>query len=78
MPAISISVKPQVYIELEEAAARMGLSKSRIAEDALSRYLSELEEDASDAAAAEAAIARFEASGEETVPASEVYKKLGI
>ena len=78
MPAIRISVKTQTLFALEQAVAKTGWNKSRIAEEALTRYFSELAEDAEDAKIGEEAYAKFKASGEKSIPADEVYKELGL
>ena len=45
MPAISVSVKTKTLYDLEIAVQRTGLNKSKITEDALTRYLAEILED---------------------------------
>lgn len=78
MPAISVSVKTKTLYDLEQAVARTGWNKSKITEEALNRFFSELEEDAEDARMADEAYSRFKASGEAAVPAEQVYKELGL
>ena len=76
MPAMTMTNK--VYQALEQAAHMTGAAKNTILEDALSRYLAELQEDAEDAARAEKAWNEFEKSGETAIPAEVLYKELGL
>ncbi|MBQ7158694.1 MAG: hypothetical protein IJS09_04610 [Treponema sp.] len=78
MPAISVSVKTKTLYDLEQAVKRTGWNKSKITEEALTRFFSELDEDAEDAKMADEAYSRFKASGEKAYTASEVYKELGL
>lgn len=78
MPAISVSVKTKTLYDLEQAVVRTGWNKSKITEEALNRFFSELAEDAEDARMADEAYTRFKASGEKTYTSSEVYKELGL
>jgi len=68
----------KAYRELEQAAQMTGAAKDTILENALSRYLTELQEDAEDAARAEKAWNDFEKSGEAAIPADVLYKELGL
>ena len=76
MPTMTMTNK--VYQALEQAAHMTGAAKNTILEDALSRYLAELQEDAEDAARAEKAWNDFEKSGETAIPAEVLYKELGL
>ena len=76
MPTMTMTNK--VYQALELAAHMTGAAKNTILEDALSRYLAELQEDAEDAARAEKAWNEFEKSGETAIPAEVLYKELGL
>ena len=76
MPTMTMTNK--LYQELEQAARMTGAAKDTILENALSRYLAELKEDAEDARLAEKAWKEFEESGEETIPAEVLYKELGL
>ena len=78
MPAISVSVKTKTLYDLERAVERTGWNKSRITEEALTRYFAELAEDDEDARIGKEAYSRFMASGEKAVPADAVYKELGL
>ena len=78
MPAISGSLKTDTLYDLERAVERTGWNKSKIAEEALKRFFSELAEDSEDARLGEEAYARFKASGEKAIPADAVYKELGL
>lgn len=78
MPAISVSLKTDTLYDLERAVERTGWNKSRIAEEALKRFFSELAEDSEDARLGEEAFARFKASGEKAIPAEAVYKELNL
>ncbi|MDE5581169.1 MAG: hypothetical protein K2N58_05310 [Treponemataceae bacterium] len=78
MPAISVSLKTDTLYDLERAVERTGWNKSKIAEEALKRFFSELAEDSEDARLGEEAYARFKASGEKAIPADVVYKELGL
>ena len=76
MPTMTMTHK--AYRELEQAAQMTGAAKDTILENALSRYLTELQEDAEDAARAEKAWNDFEKSGEAAIPADVLYKELGL
>ena len=76
MPTMTMTHK--AYRELEQAAEMTGAAKDTILENALSRYLTELQEDAEDAARAEKAWNVFEKSGEAAIPADVLYKELGL
>ena len=75
MPTMTMTQK--AYRELEQAAQMSGATKDVVLENALSRYLAELQEDAEDARLAEKAWKEFEESGEETYTISEVRRELG-
>jgi hypothetical protein len=68
----------KLYQELEQAARMTGAAKDTILENALSRYLAELQEDAEDAVCAEKAWNDFEKSGGKTYTISEVRHELGL
>ena len=74
----TMTMTNKVYQALEQAAHMTGAAKNTILEDALSRYLAELQEDAEDAARAEKAWNEFEKSGETAIPAEVLYKELGL
>ena len=76
MPTMTMTNK--LYQELEQAAQMTGAAKDTILENALSRYLTELQEDAEDVARAEKAWNDFEKSGEAAIPADILYKELGL
>ena len=76
MPTMTMTNK--AYQELEQAARMTGAAKDTILENALSRYLAELQEDAEDAARAEKAWNDFEKNGEAAIPADVLYKELGL
>lgn len=76
MPTMTITQK--AYRELEQAVQMSGATKDVVLENALSRYLAELQEDAEDARLAEKAWKEFEESGEETYTISEVRRELGL
>ena len=76
MPTMTMTQK--TYRELEQAAQMSWTTKDVVLQNALSRYLAELQEDAEDAALAEKAWADFEKSGEATIPAEVLYKELGL
>ena len=76
MPTMTMTNK--LYQELEQAARMTGAAKDTILENALSRYLAELKEDAEDAVCAEKAWNDFEKSGEAAIPADVLYKELGL
>ena len=78
MPAMSVSVKAKIFTDLESAVQMTGWNKSKIIDDALTKYLAELFEDDEDARIGEEAYARFVASGEKAIPAQQVYKELGL
>ena len=73
MPTMTMTNK--LYQELEQAARMTGAAKDTILENALSRYLAELKEDAM---CAEKAWNDFEKSGEAAIPADVLYKELGL
>ena len=64
--------------KLEQAVQLSGASREVILENALSRYLAELQEDAEDARLAEKSWKEFEESGEQTYTISEVRRELGL
>ena len=76
MPTMTITQK--AYRELEQAVQMSGATKDVVLENALRRYLAELQEDAEDARLAEKAWKEFEESGEETYTISEVRRELGL
>lgn len=78
MPAINVSINTETLYDLERAVERTGWNKSKIAEEALKKFFSELAEDYEDAKIGEEAYARFKASGEKAIPADAVYKELGL
>lgn len=78
MPAMSVSVKSKTFTDLETAVQMTGWNKSKITDDALTKYLAELFEDDEDARIGEEAYERFRASGEKSIPAEQVYKELGL
>ena len=76
MPTMTITQK--TYSELEQAAQMSGATKEVVLENALSRYLPELQEDAEDARLAEKAWVEFERSGEATYTLAEMRRELGL
>ena len=76
MPTMTMTNK--LYQELEQAARMTGAAKDTILENALSRYLAELKEDAEDAMCAEKAWNDFEKSGEKTYSIAEVRHEMGL
>ena len=76
MPTMTMTQK--AYRELEQAAQMSGATKDIVLENALSRYLAELQEDAEDARLAEKSWKEFEESGEQTYTISEVRRELGL
>ena len=76
MPTMTMTQK--AYRELEQAAQMSGATKDVVLENALSRYLAELQEDAEDTRLAEKAWKEFEESGEQTYTISEVRRELGL
>lgn len=78
MPAISVSVKPNVYIDLLNAADNSGDSKSKIVNTALENYFNELKQDKIDAKDAETAWNNYINSNEPALTADEVYKMAGL
>ena len=74
----TMTMTNKVYQALERAAKITGAAKDTVLENALSRYLAELQEDAEDAALAEKAWFDFEKSGEPAIPAEVLYKELGL
>ena len=76
MPTMTMTHK--AYRELEQAAQMSGATKDAVLENALSRYLAELQEDAEDAVCAEKAWNDFEKSGGKTYTISEVRHELGL
>ena len=76
MPTMTMTNK--LYQALEQAARMTGAAKDTILENALSRYLAELQEDAEDAVCAEKAWNDFEKSGGKTYTISEVRHELGL
>ncbi len=78
MASLSVSLKPTILVELDEAVKITGISRSRIAENAIAEYLAELKEDMEDASEAEKILAQIKSGKMKTYPADEVYKELGI
>ena len=76
MPTMTMTYK--AYHELEQAAQITGAAKDTVLENALSRYLAELQEDAEDAQLAEKAWNDFEKSGERTYTIAEMRCELGL
>ena len=76
MPTMTMTNK--AYHELQQAAQNTGAAKDTVLENALSRYIAELREDAEDALLAEKAWNDFEKSGEAAIPADVLYKELGL
>ena len=76
MPTMTMTNK--LYQELEQAARMTGAAKDTILENALSRYLAELKEDAEDAVCAEKAWNDFEKSEGKTYTISEVRHELDL
>ena len=74
----TMTMTNKVYQALERAAKFTGAAKDTVLENALSRYLTELQEDAEDALLAEKAWNDFEKSGEAAIPADVLYKELGL
>jgi metal-responsive CopG/Arc/MetJ family transcriptional regulator len=78
MASLSVSLKPTILVALDEAVKATGISRSRIAENAISAYLAELQEDMEDAAEAEKISAQVRSGKMKTYSADEVYKELGL
>ena len=76
MPTMTMTNK--LYQELEQAARMTGAAKDTILENALSRYLAELQEDAEDAVCAEKAWNDLEKSEGKTYTISEVRHELDL
>ena len=76
MPTMTMPNK--LYQQLEKAAQMIGMSKATVLENALSRYLAELQEDAEDTERAEKAWNDFENSREAAIPAEALYKALEL
>ena len=80
MPAlnVNVNVKDDVYKTYVKYTKMTGCTMNQVAENALTKYLDEILEDLDDLEAAEKAYAEFEASGQKTIPAEELYKELGL
>lgn len=78
MPAISVSVKADVYLGLENAVKSSGYTKSKITEMALSKFLEELEEEKQDLEMALKISAEVDSGKMKTYSAEDVYKELGL
>ena len=76
MPTMTMPNK--LYQQLEKASQMIGMSKATVLENALSRYLAELQEDAEDTERAEKAWNDFEKSGERTYTIAEMRCELGL
>ena len=74
----TMTMTNKVYQALERAAKITGAAKDTVLENALSRYLAELQEDAEDALRAEKAWNDFEKSGEKTYTIAEMRHELGL
>jgi len=78
MASLSISLKPTLLVRLEEISKKMGFSKSKMAENAITDYLDDLEEDQKDVEVAKSISNEIKAGRMKTFSAAEVYKELGI
>lgn len=78
MPAISVNLQSKTLMDLENSVALTQLSRSKIVEKAIKNYLIELQEDIEDARDAEILWKEFVESGEEGIPADELYARLDI
>lgn len=78
MASLSISLKPTLLVRLEEISTKMGFSKSKMAESAITQYLDDLEEDQKDVEVAKSISNEIKAGRMKTFSAAEVYKELGI
>ena len=74
----TMTMTNKVYQALELAVKITGAAKDTVLENALSRYLAELREDAEDALLAEKAWNDFEKSGEKTYTIAEMRHELGL
>ena len=74
----TMTMTNKVYQALELAVKITGAAKDTVLENALSRYLAELQEDAEDALRAEKAWNDFEKSGEKTYTIAEMRHELGL
>ncbi|EMB19469.1 hypothetical protein E4N85_03750 [Treponema denticola] len=74
----TMTMTNKVYQALELAVKITGAAKDTVLENALSRYLAELQEDAEDAQLAEKAWNDFEKSGEAAIPAEVLYQEIGL
>ena len=71
---VTVRLKPEVKKMLEDLADRTGLSKTHHARRAILNYLEDIE----DAEIGEKALAEFYAGDQETIPLSEVLKRLDL
>jgi len=78
MPAISVSVKADVYLGLEMAVKSSGFTKSKITEMALSKFLKELEEEKQDLEMAQKISAEVDSGKMKTYSSEDIYKELGL
>ena len=74
----TMTMTNKVYQALELAVKITGAAKDTVLENALSRYLAELQEDAEDAQLAEKAWNDFEKSVEKTYTIAEMRHELGL
>ncbi len=75
MATLSLNLKEDVLLALTVLAKETGRSRSSYANEAIEKFLKEKAEDYK---LAELAWKEFVASGEEGIPAEEVFKNLGI
>ncbi len=75
---MNVNVQQKTFFALEEAVQRTGWDRNRITDEALSKYLAELAEDTELAHRADEAYKRYLESGEQTIPAEQVYWQLGL
>ena len=78
MPALCISVNDNVYKQLVSYTEEVGMSKSKVAENALINFFNEILEDRADYKLAKKTMREFKASKQKTIPAETLFGELGI
>lgn len=78
MTNLNLNVQPSLLLRLDEYAKKLGFTKSKIAENAISQYLDEFDEDEEDIADATRIIEKVAAGKQRLIPAVEVYRRAGL
>ena len=78
MPALSISLNDSVYNNLVSYTKEVGLTKSKVAENALTFYFTHTITDLNDIELADKAYSDYKAGKIKAIPADEALRELGL